>query len=151
MQINDVLIPVDFSTASLNAIEFTVKLMRGEGEIHLLHVVDMKFIRRVATEGIGDESAIRAQMTQRAEEQLQQLAERYRTSNLTVQTIVVAGTPFVEILRLAKQLEFQLIVLGTHGHRLESIEQALFGTTPEQVLRGAPIPVLTVPVTTAPE
>jgi len=51
----------------------------------------------------------------------------------------------VEVLRLARELAFQAIVMGTHGRNAEAIEQVLFGSTTERVLRGANVPVICVP------
>ncbi len=48
------------------------------------------------------------------------------------------------ILKHAIDLEADLIVLGTSG-RSADLERALFGSTAEKVLRGAPCPVLCVP------
>ncbi|MFN0119984.1 MAG: universal stress protein [Blastocatellia bacterium] len=38
-----------------------------------------------------------------------------------------------------------MIVLGTRGHRGGNLEELLFGSTAEKVLRATPIPVVCVP------
>ena len=60
-------------------------------------------------------------------------------------SLVVAGKPYAEILKMARELDFDMIVLATHGKRAGEVESLLFGTTTEKVLRGAQIPVLCVP------
>jgi nucleotide-binding universal stress UspA family protein len=52
------------------------------------------------------------------------------------------GDPVTVILDLAKELNADMIVLGTHGKR--GLERLLLGSVAEQVLRKAPCPVLTV-------
>jgi universal stress protein A len=56
--------------------------------------------------------------------------------------LVVHGTPFLEILRTAKEKEVDLIVVGTHGRT--GLDHVLFGSTAEKVVRRAPCPVLSV-------
>ena len=53
--------------------------------------------------------------------------------------------PFAEILRIAADLHFSLIVMGIRGRRQGGIEEILFGSTAEKVLRAARIPVVCVP------
>jgi nucleotide-binding universal stress UspA family protein len=54
----------------------------------------------------------------------------------------VHGTPFLEILRMAKEKNVELIVVGTHGRT--GLDHVLFGSTAEKVVRRAPCPVLSV-------
>ncbi len=59
--------------------------------------------------------------------------------------MVVVGKPFSEILRIAADLDFSLIVMGIRGQHQGGIEEILFGSTAEKVLRAARIPVVCVP------
>ena len=56
--------------------------------------------------------------------------------------IVSAGKPHHEILRIAAQLESDLIVIGIHGRN--PLDRMLFGSTAEPLVRRAACPVLTV-------
>ena len=58
------------------------------------------------------------------------------------ESMVVSGTPFLEIIRTAKEKEVDLIVVGTHGRT--GLDHILFGSTAEKVVRQAPCPVLSV-------
>jgi nucleotide-binding universal stress UspA family protein len=58
--------------------------------------------------------------------------------------MVVVGEPFVEIVKIANDLECDLIVIGIQG-REGGIKQLLFGGTAEMVLRAAKRPVLCIP------
>jgi len=55
---------------------------------------------------------------------------------------MLSEDPAGEILRLAAEVECDLIVLGTHGRT--GLGRVLLGSVAEQVLRRAPCPVLTV-------
>ncbi|MGH9900275.1 MAG: universal stress protein, partial [Pyrinomonadaceae bacterium] len=52
--------------------------------------------------------------------------------------------PFVEILKIARDLDLPMIVMGVRG-RSTPAEDVLFGSTAEKVLRGTRVPVLCVP------
>lgn len=145
MQIQDVLVPVDFGPSSTNALEFAVSLMKRAGEIHLLHVVDAEFLARAAAEGFGEREELQRRLVTSAEARLEALAKQHSSTELSVKAVVVVGTPFIEIVKLARDLAFQMVVMGTHGRHLDNIEQALFGSTAERVLRTTQLPVVCVP------
>jgi len=50
--------------------------------------------------------------------------------------MILTGTPFLEILRTAKDKEVDLIVVGTHGRT--GLDHVLFGSTAEKVVRRPP-------------
>ena len=52
------------------------------------------------------------------------------------------GKPFYEIVQYAADEQIDLIIIATHGH--SGMEQVLFGSTAEKVVRKAPCPVLVV-------
>jgi nucleotide-binding universal stress UspA family protein len=57
--------------------------------------------------------------------------------------VVATGAPADEILRTARRLRSDLIVMGTHG--LSGFKKLFFGSITEQVLRRVTIPVLAIP------
>ena len=57
--------------------------------------------------------------------------------------VVTTGNPADEILRTARRLRSDLIVMGTEG--LNGFQKLFFGSTTEQVLHRATIPVLAIP------
>jgi nucleotide-binding universal stress UspA family protein len=59
-----------------------------------------------------------------------------------VETIMAAGTPYPEILRLAAEKHSELIVLGIHGRNAADL--LFFGSTANHVVRRATCPVLTI-------
>jgi nucleotide-binding universal stress UspA family protein len=58
--------------------------------------------------------------------------------------MIVVGSPFVEILKITRDLDLPMIVMGVRG-RSTPPEEILFGSTAEKVLRGSRVPVLCVP------
>jgi len=62
--------------------------------------------------------------------------------NIEVETIVIEGVPFAEIIKKAREYKVDLIVLGTHGRT--GLSHAIMGSVAEKVVRKAPCPVLTI-------
>jgi nucleotide-binding universal stress UspA family protein len=74
------------------------------------------------------------------------LAEAWDTEDLGEVSLQVKvgdadGKAEGEIVKFAREGEFDLVVMGTHG--LSGLEHALLGSTTERVVRTAPCPVLT--------
>lgn len=145
MKIEDILVPTDFSPNSLRAFEYALSLIEPGGEIYLLHVIDTDFVARLSLEGFGEAEAALERLRHKAEVQLQELVNEYKPSGIQLETMVVIGKPFAEILRVADDLDFSLIVAGTRGQRGGALEELLFGSTAEKLLRATPIPVVCVP------
>lgn len=145
MKIEDILVPTDFSPNSLRAFEYAQALLEPGGEIYLLHVIDTDFVARLSHEGFGESDAAIERLRHKAELQLQELVAEYKQPDIQLEAMVVIGKPFAEILRVADDLDFSLIVVGTRGQRGGALEELLFGSTAEKILRATPIPVVCVP------
>jgi nucleotide-binding universal stress UspA family protein len=61
---------------------------------------------------------------------------------LRVQNVLAEGVVFDEVLRAARRLHCDLIVLATHGRT--GLKHVLMGSVAENVVRRAPCPVLIV-------
>jgi len=145
MKVKDVLVPTDFSANSLRAIDFAIAAAERDGEVCLLHVIDSDFIERLSQEGFSESEPATERLRRRAEERMREIIHSYPEPRPRMESMVVIGKPFTEILRVAADLDFEMIVMGIHGMRGESIEDLLFGTTAEKVLRAVRIPVVCVP------
>lgn len=151
MKLDGLLIPIDFSPGSLSALEFAFTIAEPESDLYLLHVIDADFVERIQEEGFGTVEEATTQLRQQAEARLQELIQaRNAPAGPRLEFMVVFGKPFVEILRIAADLDFGMIVLGIHGKHQGDIEEVLFGSTTEKVLRAARIPVLCVPSARSP-
>jgi nucleotide-binding universal stress UspA family protein len=136
------LVAVDFSSCSRRALETALTWRSSSAEVTVLHVLDRDFVDRVEAAGLGRGEEVLATLRARAEEELAAVvAER---GGARVETMVVVGSPFIEIVKIANDLECDLIVIGIHGDDT-GLKQLLFGGTAEKVLRAASRPVLCVP------
>jgi nucleotide-binding universal stress UspA family protein len=105
-------------------------------------VLDRALIRQVEALGLATAESMLERMRTRAEETLASLAAEHGGER--IETMVVVGEPFVEIVKIANDLDCDLIFVGIHG-RETSVAQLLFGGTAEKVVRGANRPVVCVP------
>ncbi len=140
----EILVPIDFSPCSVNALRVAIGMAAPEGDLTLLHVVDEEFIQAAVAAGMGTTDDLRARLKEQAEASFANVFEGIETGNVDIEKMIVVGLPFVEILKIARDLDLPLIVMGTRGQST-SAEELLFGSTAEKVLRGTRVPVLCVP------
>jgi nucleotide-binding universal stress UspA family protein len=137
-----ILVPLDFSEHSEGALAYAMGLAKGFGAaVHLVHVYPVTAYAAppllpgpVVVGQFRDES-------QRSFDELMARVKRDYSPDLTGS--LHEGVPHVEILRCASDVGADMIVMGTHGHT--GLEHLLLGSVAERVVRGATVPVLTVP------
>ena len=140
----EILVPIDFSPCSLNALRGAIGMAAPDGDLTLLHVIDEHFVDDAVAAGLGTSDDIRGRLREQAEGSFANMLEDLDRQGVTIEKMIVIGSPFVEILKIARDLDLPLIVMGVKG-RSTPPEEILFGSTAERVLRGARIPVLCVP------
>ena len=140
----DILVPVDFSQTSINAVRVALGIAEPGGDLTLLHVIDKDFVEDAVAAGMGSTEDITARMRAQAESNFNTALEGLEVGEVEIERMIVVGSPFVEILKIARDLDLPMIVMGVRG-RSTGAEELLFGSTAEKVLRGARVPVLCVP------
>jgi nucleotide-binding universal stress UspA family protein len=140
----EILVPVDFSPCSVNALRVALAMAAPEGDITLLHVIDEHFINDAVAAGLGAAEDIRTRLRDQAEASFSSMLEGLDTGNVDIERMTVVGVPFAEILTIVRDLDLPMIVMGVRG-RSTPPEELLFGSTAEKVLRGSRVPVLCVP------
>ena len=140
----EILVPVDFSPCSVNAFRVAIAMAAPDGDLTLLHVIDQHFIDDAASAGLGTPDDVRNRLRDQAEAKFTAMLEGVETGTVDVERMIVVGAPFIEILKIARDLDLPMIVMGVKG-RSTPPEEILFGSTAEKVLRGSRVPVLCVP------
>lgn len=140
----EILVPVDFSPCSLNALRVAIGMATPDGDLTLLHVIDEQFVEDAVAAGLGTTEDIRQRLRELAEVNFSNMLEGLEQGSVNVEKMIVIGSPFVEILKIARDLDLPMIVMGVKG-RSTPPEEILFGSTAEKVLRGSRVPVLCVP------
>ncbi len=145
LKTTDVLVPVDFSACSINALRVAMGIASPDGDVTLLHVIDEAFIDDAVAAALGTSEEITERLRGQAEANFSNALEGLESGEVNVERMIVVGIPFVEILKIARDLDLPLIVMGVRG-RATPPEEFLFGSTAEKVLRLARVPVLCVPL-----
>lgn len=88
---------------------------------------------------------IAAEEFKREHRQLLACSESMRNRGIDSQALLLKGHAGKQILEKAKELEADLIVVGSHGHGHGLLHKALVGSVSESILRYARCNVLVVP------
>jgi nucleotide-binding universal stress UspA family protein len=85
---------------------------------------------------------LRRSMIAHGQRQLDRVIARARRAGVRVQARLLEGTPADRIVRAAKGVHADLVVMGTHGRG--GFAKLLLGSVAERVVAMAPCPVMTV-------
>jgi nucleotide-binding universal stress UspA family protein len=134
----NVLCPIDFDANSPDALEYAAKIVQETGgKIYLLHVVPWT----VAAVPI-DASEVLAELKQSATARLRQLAKEKLDARIPCEIIVTVATDCgAEVVRIAKELKSDAIIMATHGRK--GLSHLVLGSVAEKVVREASCPVIT--------
>jgi nucleotide-binding universal stress UspA family protein len=141
--IRSILVPIDFSIHSKNALKYAVPLAeKFKASLHLVYVVEPTIYP--ADLGFGQVvlPGVEEELREKGGEELQSLMKKEIGGRVKSSCAVRTGNPHQEILREAEELGVALIVVATHGH--SGVEHMLFGSTADRIVRNARCPVLTV-------
>ena len=143
MRLQKILLPTDFSNHSATATKYACELAtKFDAELYLLHTLEAHL---ASTPEFGMGLALPKHMNESraaAEKSLAGVLDPKWSAGGKVVHAVVQGLPQVEIVRYARNLEIDLIVLATHGRT--GLAHVIMGSVAETVVRTAPCPVLIV-------
>jgi nucleotide-binding universal stress UspA family protein len=138
------LFATDLSDSPGRAMEMALNLTREfSAELTVLHVLP-KIEWAYGAEFVPlDIEASTAKIRSGAVERLEASLPESAREDPRVRTELVEGVPYERILAAADEGGIDVIILNTHGK--SGVERALLGSTAERVVRGAHVPVLSVP------
>lgn len=148
------LVPIDGSKASINALkkaieiakkyDFLMTLLMVVEESHWGYERNQNFWHQVdgSIITVGVEHEVVTKMEVRAAELLDEITSAFDFSGIALEKTVVTGEPSIEILDLAKNEGFDLIVMGNKG--MSKIKRFFTGSVTQRVIAEAPCPVLTI-------
>jgi len=135
-----ILVPVDFSDSSREALRVAIQLARRFGSrLAVLHVTrhnrpDSRIAAALAGTIFETRRAGQAALTE--------FIKSERLSDIRPKRMVVDGAPFDQIAEVAKAWKADLVVIATHGYT--GLKHVLLGSTAERVVRHVTCPVLVV-------
>ena len=141
-KIRRIVCPVDFSEGAGSAIEYALDLAKDVGaEVRFVHVYQIPVYALPDGAVIGGPE-LAARLGVQLQTELEGLAKKYAERGVKIATHLIEGVPHVEIVRIAKELPADLIVMGTHGRG--GISHLLLGSVAERGVRTSECPGLTV-------
>ena len=130
-----VVVPVDFSTQSLEAIRTALEFAISPANVHLIHVV---IPLTVITAG---EAWAVEDVDSRLDASRDYLARYLQEHHISgVNSVVREGDPGLQIAEYAHSLKADLVVIPSHGRH--GVQRLLLGSVAERVLRHVECPVL---------
>ena len=137
-----ILVPTDFSESAASALRYGISFAKEYGaQLTLLHVVETLSVGYASDLFPVPMTEVFEEMAGYARAELTKLAVLASERGVEVRELVAQGKAAAEIIRIAREENVDMIVLGTHGKGV--LDHALFGSTTERVVRRAPCPVLT--------
>jgi universal stress protein A len=137
-----ILAPTDFSESAARALRQAFELARALGaKVHILHVYGVPPLPDAAGMALGVD--ILGPLQQSAKQALAREVEAYARDPAFAEAALELGDARELILRSARCLPADLIVMGSHGRT--GMQHFLLGSVAERTVRNAPCPVLVVP------
>ncbi len=135
MKRDNILVPIDFSEASVNAIGEAVDLAGDPAKVHLLHVLPP--LESISPGVVwGDVSNLNRETSVTAYAQTFLKEHGFTGMKFDVHM----GQPGPEIARTAKEIGADLVVVSSHGYH--GMKRFLLGSVAEAVIRHVECPVL---------
>ena len=142
VHLNRILLATNFRPSSAAATQVATQLAKqADAELHAVYVIG-DYLEQISVAfpegGLNALTRLRSYVQER-------MAQLSRDDGARAITHIAEGRPYAEVVRMADEIDADLIVIGTGVH------PSLFGGTPvlgseiERVVRNAPCPVLCVP------
>ena len=137
LKVQNIIVPIDFSKMSVQAIQIARQLARRFGaSIHLAHVRQSNYTGDFVApafmtyEQVGEQTAL---------EELKKVASECGVSSATCD-VLSGAPPYDEICRLAQKVTADLVVMPTHGRT--GLKHVFLGSTAERIVQHSSSPVL---------
>ena len=135
MKYKDLLVGVDFSPCSADALKEAVRLAAYDNaRVTVIHVLDDEVIEYLKDHTVLDETRTRYE----AQVRLDHFAGIHAGGYDKVETILLKGAPFVELIKAAAENDSDMLMLGSRGH---GADETRIGAVASRCLRKAPLPV----------
>ena len=136
-----IIVPIDFSEYSENALETAAVLARKfNAEILALHMLELSDAILTSTSDKQDVQAVFYYKL--AEKKFKNFLDKDYLKNIKVTPVVKHFKVFSEVNNVAQKVNADLIVMGSQGS--SGIKEVLVGSNTEKVVRYSKIPVLVV-------
>ncbi len=142
MKIEKILLPFDGSVHSINATRYALDLAKLLGShVTILNCYESREYLPEVPELLIDD--IKSNLKNEAEKILKKAEGIFERQGVEYTIKTIAGSPGYVLANLAKSREYDLIIMGSHGH--SEIAGLFLGSVTHKVLNTIYCPVLVVP------
>ncbi len=142
MQITHILLPVDGSSYSRDATEYAVYLAKLSGaRVTVVCCYEWSSNLYEVTQSAIDE--LKDKLRKNSEQIIAEAAVKLKEAGIDHEAKIVSGAPGIVLTKMIKSKEFDLVVMGSHGH--SDIGGLFLGSVTHKVLNKIYCPVLIVP------
>ncbi len=135
-----ILCPIDFERDSMDALELARAIAKqNSATVYLLTVIAIPPAGATALPPVPVFPNLEFEAETRR--RLEELAKK-KLAGVSHEVFVASGSAAREILNLTTERGIDLIVMGTHGRT--GAKHFFIGSVAERVVRGSPVPVLTI-------
>jgi nucleotide-binding universal stress UspA family protein len=139
--IKKILIPIDGSDYSMRAAEYGISIAKMlNAQIIIVYVIDQILLDQVLK--ITDHEDVERDLKKDGQQYINYALNEAQKEGVKTASLLAKGRPFEQIVHLAKELNMDLIVMGTYG--LRGADRFLIGSVAEKVIEYSPCPVLVV-------
>lgn len=145
--IRRIMTAIDLSAFSTQVMEYAGGLAEDlKADLIAVNVINQRDVEafQKVSEYFDDFSVENYLKTQKDERSrlLEKVIKEATCSHLSIQIVFRIGVPFHELAQAAKDLDVDLVVMGTRGRG--QIAGVLFGSTAEKMFRRSPVPLLSI-------
>ncbi|MBN2543600.1 universal stress protein [bacterium] len=143
IKLDKILFPTDFSEYSKGALLYAVDLAKQyNAELFIQHVFDENILDPFFFAEAEDSAKYFEELEKNFKNMINNLVSEVEMGDVRYEPVLSNGTPFVEIVKYAKNMDIDMIVIATHGRT--GISHFLLGSTAERVIQKAHCPVLAI-------
>jgi len=152
---NTILVPIDYSENSKNALSYALEIARFTGSEIILYHVFYPVVSPPAAYDVADvvqamEEARTRELAAFASRTVQKLAESSGRTNgtagydgVSIRSVASMGSAYEMILKAIDKYKVDLVIMGMQGGG--AISQAILGSTTISVMQASLVPVLAIP------
>ena len=143
MQVNNILVPVDFSDHSRKALEYASEVAQSyNAELQVLHIIEETTHPAFSLSGKSSVFDLFPGIEDDCRKRADRMLKEVNSDKIKAGVYIKGGRAASDIIKFAKGNSTDLIVIATHG--LTGLEHMLLGSVTEKVVRMAHCPVFTV-------
>ena len=140
----DIVLATDFSSFSLKAVPFILKLPREiTKSFTILHVIEDKSVETLKKDSAEMEN-YEKKLAGKFEKVAEELGGTRTAENSSISVAVRKGAPYKEITDFMEESGKKLLVLGFKGREKENAKEIVFGSTVMHVINALPCSLLIV-------